>query len=68
MNAASAGRQVRVTPVAAPGAVRMRTRDLLLLILIGMGKHYTVFLSGALLASVTNGVLILYGWYVFLNK
>ncbi|MGD9162249.1 MAG: PAS domain S-box protein [Desulfobacteraceae bacterium] len=46
----------------------IRLAFMLLPILIEMGEYNTIFLAVALLALVTNGILILYGWYIFLNK
>lgn len=52
VNAACAVQQVRVTPVATPVAVRMRTRDLLLLILTGLLARPPVRMRALLFGSV----------------
>jgi len=52
VNAASAVQQVMVTPVATPGAVRLRTRDLLLPILAGLLARPPVRMHALLVGSV----------------
>lgn len=46
----------------------IRLAFMLLPVLIDMGDYRNLFLAVALLALVTNSILILYGWHIFINK